>query len=156
MPIPHPTYPDHTPPHIVGIETVGLKSHLDRRNNASDAIAITGYQLLSWPFPQSSCSPRFDPSIRELTCPRIDQSANCLFRELCSPRVDCSVRELSPRIDQSAIRLSAMWFVRELTSNHPINGKLSLISCSVSTYMLLCLGNTPTNLRTGLAFACTA
>jgi len=45
------------PPHIVGIATVGLKSHRDRRNNASDAITLTSL------------------SITQLTSHRIVQSA---------------------------------------------------------------------------------
>jgi len=80
---------------------VGLKSHLDRRNNASDAIALTRL------------------SITQLTSPRIVLSASL---------PQC------PRIDQSAMRVSAIWFVRELTSNC----KLSVIklSCSIAHFIL--------------------
>jgi len=59
--------------------------------------------------------------------PRVVQSASwpvrdSVVRELSLaswPVRELIVRELtSPRIDQSEIRLSAIWFVREMTSNH--------------------------------------
>jgi len=95
--------------------------NLDRRNNASDAIALTSrlaithltsptsppivLQSAIWP----QC-PRVDLSANSPKCPRLVLSANWPDREL-----------FSPRIDQSAIRLSAIWFIRELTSNRVDN-----------------------------------
>jgi len=128
MPIPHPIYPDHTPPHIVEMETVGLKKppwstqHRHRRNRVNKAISIT---IISWPFRKSSCNPRFDSSIRELTSPRTHNLYHAqsytystpsytlpylthtilylTYRPISNPRVDLSVRELtSPRLVQSA------------------------------------------------------
>jgi len=123
MPIPHPTYPDHTPPHIVGIETVGLKKppwstqQRQRRNRANKASDYSVDQSTNRPESAiwTQC-PRVDPSANRPKCPRLVLSANWPDRELSSQRVDHSVRELtSPQIDQSAI-----WFVCELTSNQAL------------------------------------
>jgi len=114
------TNPDHTPPHIVGIVTVGLKKspwstqQRHRRNRTNKAMDYSVDHSANRPAVRDLTPVFASWPVRELT----NMSATCPVRELTTMSASWLVRDLSsPRIDQSAIRLSAIWFVRQLTSN---------------------------------------